>query len=200
MIIDIPKHLISKFSDAWRSSTQKDIHLDHLDDVTFTSEGYILSSSKFKPTKDKAPKSLFTLKITEDTFVPVQVGAFDLRLELTMLSTSILNDLENKAYARQLYALYNPNFEPISLTFPELRFLWNYIRAYVSILYAREGNDFDINSIKESFLAGLLPLELAKSDEFNNYGIPMPQESLNNYQTWYDSSMYGIRWHDFVDE
>lgn len=198
IIIDIPSHLINKFVNTWRSSTQKDIHLDSLDEIIFTSNGYILNS-KFKPTKDKAPKNYFVLNITEETFIPIQPGAFDLRLELTMLNTSILADLKTKSYAKQLYELYNPKFEPVSLTFPELRFLWNYIRAYVSILYAHESFGFNINTIKDQFLSGLSVLELAKPADLGP-GPAMPQYALNNYQTWYDSSMYGTRWQDFVDD
>lgn len=196
MILDIPKALLKDFKFHWRDSIQKDIQLEHLDEIVFTSNGYVLNS-KFKPTKDKAPKDLFIVNVTKDMLYPIQPGALDLRLELHMLNTSILNDLNTKAYAKQLYELYNPTFEPVELTFPELRFLWNYIRAYVSILYANEGHDFKIDTIKDQFLSGLSVISQAKPKKAGKF---TPLHIMNNYQTWYDSSMYGTRWQDYVDE
>jgi hypothetical protein len=195
MIIEIPKDVLKEFKCQWRDCVQKHIQFELLDEIIFTSNGYVLNS-KFKPTKDKAPKDYFVLTLTMDAFIPIQVGALDLRGELLMLNTSILADLKTKSYARQLYELYNPTFKPVSLTFPELRFLWNYIRAYVSILYANEGNDFNIDTISKQFLEGLSTMPLAKPSKIPEF---KPQHILNNYQTWYDSSMYGTRWQDYVD-
>lgn len=196
MILDIPKDLLKEFKQQWRDSLQKRIQFEDLDEIVFTSNGYILNAS-FKPTKNKPPKDYFILTLTKEALYPIQAGALDLRLELHMLSTSILNDLNTKSYARQLYELYNPTFEPISLTFPELRFLWNYIRAYVSILYANEGHDFSIDTISKQFLEGLSTMPMAKPKKTVKF---TPMHIMNNYQTWYDSSLYGTRWQDYVDE
>lgn len=196
MILDIPKDLLKEFKQQWRDSLQKRIQLEDLDEIIFTSNGYILNAS-FKPTKNKPPKDYFILTLTKEALYPIQPGALDLRLELHMLNTSILADLYTKSYARQLYALYNPTFEPVTLTFPELRFLWNYIRAYVSILFANEGHDFSIDTIKDQFLSGLSVISQAKPKKAGKF---TPQLIMNNYQTWYDSSLYGTRWQDYVDE
>lgn len=199
MIIDIPKHLLKTFRELWESSSYQAITLEHLEDVTFICNNYKLNK-KFKITKFhfiEEPGELY-IKVSEKTLTPVQPGALDIRLELQMLSTSVLSDLGLKSYARSLYKLFNPDNKPLTLTFPELRFLWNYIRAYTGVLFAQEGNDFDINQIKEPFLQGLSVLELAQPNK--NPDLKSMEALFNNYQTWYNSASYGTRWQDFVDE
>lgn len=201
MIINIPKSLLKDFKHQWDDCLQNYIELAELNEITFVCEGLILNKD-FKPTKSKAPKELFVLNITKDSFIPSQLGAFDLRAEIKMLSDSVLNGLDNKTYAKQLYALYNPNFEPISLTFPELRFLWNYIQAYVSICFVQEGHDFTVDSIKDQFLMGLSTISKAKPikvGDLDNMPPSFIPSAFNNYQTWYNNSEYGVRWKDFVE-
>lgn len=201
MILDIPKALLDDFKKRWKNSEQQNIQREDLDEIVFISDGYVLNS-KFKPTKNKLLEEIrsfhpFKVTLTKEALIPVQSGANDIRLELHMLNTSILADLNTKSYARQLYALYNPTFEPVELTFPELRFLWNYVRAYVSILFANEGTDFTLDSISKQFLEGLSTMPLAKPNKIFRF---TPPNIINNYQTWYDSSLYGTRWQDYADE
>lgn len=201
MILDIPKALLKDFKNRWKNSEQQNIQREHLDEIIFTSDGYTLNSN-FKPSKNKLLEEIrsfhpFKITLTKEALLPVQSGANDIRLELHMLNTSILADLYTKSYARQLYALYNPTFEPVTLTFPELRFLWNYVRAYVSILFANEGTDFTLDSISKQFLEGLSTMPLAKPNKIFRF---TPPNIINNYQTWYDSSLYGTRWQDYADE
>ena len=83
-----------------------------------------------------------------------------------------------------------------------MRFLWNYIQAYVSICFVQEGHDFTVDSIKDQFLTGLSTISKAKPikvGDLDNMPPSFIPSAFNNSQTWYNNSEYGVRWKDFVD-